>query len=252
MWTWVYRSGQLLLASCVHFSVLAIHLFALHCICMVVVRKRCQGNLFFFVSILFFQNLNYRSLIWGEMGRNNQIVFCVVKWWISLFMSLHSLNLTPSPLLIHICSSVICHCKSFRTSFLAILKEAPSRCRLFFAWQCMCSLSKHTWLANDNLSSDMSWNLVSQNAVLRKRTDRVGEVGNDKKRRASTALCDPICIPQACDKVKLSPLGWHVSRRHFEVNTSQGCGSEIGVVATPFGLKYHIMKAGAPEICVLQ
>lgn len=170
------------------------------------------------------------------MRGNNPIVFWRKKWRISLFMSARSPNLAPSPLLIRICPSVTCRCRS-HTSFLAILKEAPSRCRLFFAWQCSAVLSKHTWLANDNLSSDMSRNLVSQNAVLRARADRVGEVWNDKKRRASTALCYPICIPQAYNTVKLSPRGWRASCRHFEVNASED--------GAPCSLKCQTMDAWA-------
>lgn len=46
-----------------------------------------------------------------EMERNNHIFFCmcVLRWSISLFLSLHFLNLNPSPLFIQSCPSVICH-----------------------------------------------------------------------------------------------------------------------------------------------
>lgn len=229
MWTWVYRSAQLLLASCVHFSRLEIHLFALHCLCTLSGKD---------VKVFFLLSQHTPSAV-ATMKRNErERSHCLLrnKWRISLFMSARSPSLTPSPLLIQIRPSVICQSKN-RTSFLAISKEAPSRFQLFFVWQCSAVLSKHTWLSNDNLSSDMSRNLVSQNAVLRERADRVGEVGIDKKRLASTALCYPICIPQACDKVKLSPLGWRASRRHFEVNIPKD--------AAPFSLKCQTMEAWA-------
>lgn len=164
-----------------------------------------------------------------------------MKWSAYLFLSLLFLNLTPFPVFIQI---RLCHMSLWELhfSFLAVIKKAQRRSWLFFAWQNLGSLSKHAWLANDNLSSDMSRNQVSQNPVLRERRDRVGEDGNDRKRRANTALCYSVCFPQACDKVKLSPPGWHASRRHFEVNTSQGCGSEIWIVASPVSWKHHSLS----------
>lgn len=126
MWTWVYmkRSGQLLLASCVHFCPLAIHLFTPHCPCMLLSGKNSQDIylfFFFFQHTFFFKD--YRSLIWGKMGRNDRIVFCVVRWSTSLFVSLRFLNLTPSTLFIQIRPPVICHCKSYTSFFLAIFKK---------------------------------------------------------------------------------------------------------------------------------
>lgn len=108
--TWVYmkRSGQLLLASCVHFSTLAIHLFTPHCPCMLLSGKNAKVFFFFF--------FNYRSVIWDKMGRDDQIVFCVVRWSRQFYMSLCFLRLTPS-VFIQIRPSVICQCKSSTVHF---------------------------------------------------------------------------------------------------------------------------------------
>lgn len=173
----------------------------------VAVRKKCQGCFVFFFQVwLFF--IAIKSLF-----------FCVERWSTSLY----AFSVTP---LLHLPTSLRLSYLTVKAEFfifsIFFFKKALKRSWPFFACQRMGSLSKHTWLTNDNLSLDLSRNLVSQNAVLGERSDRVGEDGNDRKRRANTALCYSVCIPQACDKVKLSPPGWHASRRHFEVNTSQG------------------------------
>lgn len=161
-----------------------------------------------------------------DIGRNNQKNFCVCQDRAYHYYCRCTFSISP----FFVCLSWVVLLSYVTVKATLFIFSKQGRLGLFFAWQCRVSLPKHTWLANDNLSSDMSRNLVSQNSVLRERSDQVGEDVNDRKRWGQ---CSPLLfrlhptrlwqdMPVACDKVKLSPLGWHTSRRHFEVNTSQG------------------------------
>lgn len=74
----------------------------------------------------------------------------------------------------------------------------------------MCSLFKHIWLANDNFSSDMLRNLVSQNAVLqggKKEQNEWERLGMTKKDRPVQPFAFPSASHRHVTKSNCHPWG---------------------------------------------
>lgn len=131
---------------------------------------------------------NYRSTLWGDIFKEIVYIFLILMSWSPWFVTLclHSLSFR------QILSSAICQSKTCDRN-VKEKKKVQRRSRLFSPWQHLDSLSKHTWLTNDNLSTDMSENLVSQNAVS-------GEERSSGRRwewQKKTGPIQPFAIPSA-------------------------------------------------------